>query len=197
MDRDRIAGGGGEEVHITPGGMAGGYAPAAPAPLFFTIDRVRWGAVWAGTLVSFGIFLILSAFGAGLGLYGTVGAPSASASTWPFIWTIIALFFGGWVASRLAAAPTTASGVWHGTLVWALTLTLAFLIVGLGTGFASIALMSRGPVATPMPGAPGLFSTVGWAMFVGLIIAWLFAIAGGALGKIAPRTTAGETRAAA
>jgi hypothetical protein len=183
-DRERTEGTRGEDLNITPQhgtperGRAGGYAAAMPAAPVFTIERVRWGAVWAGVLVAITVFILLSGLGAGAGLYSFSSAGYVAPGFWAAIWLFAALFIGGWVASRLSGVTETNGGIWHGTLVWALSFALltAFSLIG-GAVVSLAALSAR---ATTMQTG---ISITGWTLFAGIIIAWFFAIAGGILGK--------------
>lgn len=161
-------------------GRVGGYAPAVRVVRPFTVDQVRWSAVWAGVLVGAAIYFILTGLGAGVGLYafqpgGAVGAPAF----WWFIWLFASLFMGGWVAARLAPATTTGAGVWNGTLVWALALGLAFIVLELGVGFGVLAASTVGATVTGVGSGSHI---IGWAVFAGFIIAWFFASLGGIIG---------------
>lgn len=182
-----------ENIHIVrQTGERGGYAPTAGAvPTVFTIQEVRWGAVWAGVLVAITVFMILAGLGAGVGLYGATGAPVGGTGTfWWFIWIFVALFTGGWVASRLAGARDTSAGIWNGTLVWALLWSLALVVLEVGVGLAGVvaAGLNAGAGSATAAGASpssiqSYYNIGGWALFAGIIIAWFFAIAGGWLGK--------------
>ncbi|MBI3945102.1 MAG: hypothetical protein HY321_04230 [Armatimonadetes bacterium] len=189
MERER-----GEEIHITPTGhtpergVAGGAAPAAAAWPATGLERLSWGAVWSGLLVALATQMILSAFGLGLNLYGltesaTGGiAPNLSAlGLWTAIWALISLFLGGLVAARLANSLTAMNGIWHGIVVWALTLALGTLLTALGItgvfGFLSPRMM-----AAPGFGMGDIMNTA-WGFFIGSLLGLGAAVLGGWLGR--------------
>ncbi|NLC56507.1 MAG: hypothetical protein GX774_06705 [Armatimonadetes bacterium] len=185
----------GEEIHITPEhGSAGGVAPAAAAWPAIGVDRIRWGAIWAGLLVAIATQMILSAFGLAIGLYsftaatvGGVGGINWSAvGLWSAIWGLIALFLGGWTAARLASSPSLANGIWHGAIVWALTLVLGTLLAALGiTGVLGF-LPSR--VLTTPGITTGDVINTSWGFFIGSLLGLGAAIWGGAVGRRRERT---------
>ena len=179
---------GGEEIRITPQrGTTGGVAPAAAEWPVVGVERVRWGAVWAGLLVAIATQMVLSAFGLAVGLYGTTGqgvgaTPNWSAlGLWTAVWGLISLFLGGWVSARLAGSPTAANGTWHGVVVWALALALGTLLGALGiTGLLGF-LPGR---MTAMPGvAPTDITNTAWGFFAGALIGLAAAAIGGAVGR--------------
>lgn len=189
----------GEELHITPKedvqqgsfaqqGLRGGMAPAmAPTMAIPAFDRIRWSAVWSGLLLAISVQILLTAFGLGVGLYGITSLATAggvnwtAVGIWNAIWALIALFIGGFVAARLAGSTTTANGIWHGVVVWALTLTLGGVISALGL----LPTMAFGGVrALAFPAQAGGFSTAPlWGFIIGSLLGLGAAILGGALGK--------------
>jgi hypothetical protein len=119
--------------------------------------RISWGAVFAGVVIAVAIMVVLNLLGLAIGLAtidpATGETPggrtlSIGAGIWWIVSALIALYVGGWVASRLAGAFRSETGTMHGLLVWA-TSTLAMLWMGttavgalvggtfnaLGTGF--------------------------------------------------------------
>ena len=102
------------------------------------LRHVSWGAIFAGLFVALGIFLTLQILGAGIGLSTIsltgreVSSPSAlgwGAAIWTFIFGLVSLFVGGWVAGRLAVQPNRTERVLHGFTVWALFYVVVFWVV--------------------------------------------------------------------
>ncbi len=90
--------------------------------------RVRWGAIFAGTFVALGIWALLYAFGLAVGLSavdpsepGTLRGAGIGTGVWSLVAPLIALFFGGMVASRSAGTVEKADGAVHGAVLWSLT----------------------------------------------------------------------------
>ena len=106
-------------------------------------SRIALSAVFAGLVIVFAVEVLLNALGAGIGLGmvqpDTGGTPSAGslgagAALWLLVSTIIAFFAGGYVAGRLAGAPSRYDGLLHGLVVWGMTLLLALYLLGSAAG---------------------------------------------------------------
>lgn len=102
-------------------------------------SRIAWSAIFAGVVLVVSIELLLNSLGAGVGLgmvtpvtggTPTAGTMGAGAGFWVLVSTIIAFIFSGFVAGRLAGAPTRFDGALHGLVVWGLTLLLALYLLG-------------------------------------------------------------------
>lgn len=105
--------------------------------------RIAWSAIFAGVVLVFAVELLLNALGAGVGLglvqpvaggTPTPGALGAGAGLWVLVSTVVAFVFSGFVAGRLAGAPTRFDGALHGLVVWGLTLLLALYMLGAAAG---------------------------------------------------------------
>lgn len=88
---------------------------------------MRWGAVFAGTALAVGLWLMLQTLGMGLGLAavdtdeaGSLKAVGIGTGIWSIIAPLIALFVGAYVAGRLAGAREHRVGGTHGAVVWSL-----------------------------------------------------------------------------
>jgi hypothetical protein len=139
------------------------------------INRVSWGAVVAGVVLSLVSQLILNLIGVGVGA-GTLDPtggdnPSATgfsigAAIWWTLSGIIAAFIGGYAAGRLSGEPKEASAAWHGLTSWALTTLVIFylltstiggLIGGAATAVGGLASAAGGAVKTTVEAAtPGM-----------------------------------------
>lgn len=90
--------------------------------------RLRWGAILAGTVAALGLWILLYALGAALGLSavdpgddGSVDTAGTVTGIWGFVAPLVALFVGGLVAARVAGPATRGSGMLHGLVLWGLT----------------------------------------------------------------------------
>lgn len=122
----------------------------APPPLRSQLEIVRtgsnarWGAIVAGVFVACSAWLVLHAFGVGIGLtaappdhVSNLRALGVGIGVWSTLVPIFALFAGGLVVSRLAPTPNRFNRMLHGVLVWAVTvLAAAFAIVTIATSLA-------------------------------------------------------------
>jgi hypothetical protein len=104
--------------------------------------RISWGAVLAGAIIAIVIQLTLNM------LAVSVGATSLNPDHDPAdpksvavggaiyvgISTLMALFIGGWVASRFAGTPNDFDGILHGVMTWGLVtiITLFLMMTTLG-----------------------------------------------------------------
>lgn len=98
-----------------------GPSPAADAP------RVRWGAVFAGTLVAAGLWLLLHVLGLAVGLVALDPVETRSlrglgvgTGIWSVLAPMLALFLGGLATGRLCRGSERMPAAIHGALVWSL-----------------------------------------------------------------------------
>lgn len=100
--------------------------------------KLSWGAIFGGTFVALGVWVLLYAFGLAIGL--SVMEPGAPGSArgggiftgiWSILSPLIALFIGGFVASRTAGAQDRVSGGLHGAVLWGITTMVGVLAVGM------------------------------------------------------------------
>ena len=105
--------------------------------------RIAWSAIFAGVVLVFSVELLLNALGAGVGLgmvtpmtggTPTPGSLGVGAGLWLVVSTIIAFIAGGYVAGRLAGAPSRFDGALHGLVVWGLTLLMVLYFLGAAAG---------------------------------------------------------------
>jgi hypothetical protein len=117
-------------------------SPATPEDDMRTImlNRVSWGAVLAGVVVSLVTQLILNLLGVGVGAAtldptaGAAGNPSATgfsigAGIWWALSGLLAAAAGGYTAGRLAGRPQESTAGWHGLTAWAFTTLLVFYLL--------------------------------------------------------------------
>lgn len=151
-----------------------GYVAAQPI-----INKVSWGAVFAGVAIALTVQLLLNLLGAGVGAAiidpATSDNPGAGAfSTGAAIWFVasglIASFFGGYVASRMSGRSLRSIGGLHALTSWAvttlvivylLTTSVGALIGGAFTGLSSI-VSGAGSTVSAAAGAaaPAALNTV-------------------------------------
>ena len=102
------------------------------------INRVSWGAVFAGAMVALVVQLILNLLGIGVGAStlspatGDSPSPTAfsvGAGIWWAVSSIVAALAGGYTAGRLSGQPKESSGAWHGFTAWALSTLVVFYLL--------------------------------------------------------------------
>ncbi len=149
--------------------------PSAPAVA--PVADVSWSGIWAGTLITLGGAILLTALGVAIGFSVLDARPGAAASDtgwgiaagiWTFLSLVIPLFLGSMVAARFGI-PERGSAMVTGTVVWVLVL--------LGT----VAIGSiRIAVAGVAPAVPAWIA--GWSTFGALLLSLLAALAGASAG---------------
>jgi len=126
--------------------------PSYPAPGTYAVDtvdqtillnKVSWGAIFAGVVVALIFQVLLTMLGVGIGVAaldpGTSDNPAAStfsiaAGIWYVVSGIIAAFAGGYIAARMSGKIVPTTGALHGLTTWAFTtlLVLYFLTSSVG-----------------------------------------------------------------
>ncbi len=111
------------------------------------VDKVAWGAIFAGAVIALVAQVILNMVGLGVGLSTvdpagngtpTAGMLSSGAGIWFVISGILASAAGGWLAGRLAGKPALNTGGLHGLVSWAVsTLVVVYLLSSAVGGVAS------------------------------------------------------------
>ena len=110
------------------------------------MSRYSWGAIWGGLFVAAGVVIVMSLFGAAIGISAAAFKPDAQESMgwWTAIWAIIttlsSLFFAGWTASAMSAPLRRVDSVLVGLVTWAFAVTLGALTIALlpDKGFAQL-----------------------------------------------------------
>lgn len=104
------------------------------------LERVSWGALFAGFFVGVGSLFLLLSLGAAIGLTSVDARDLSSwknmgigVGVWGGVSAIIASFFSAWVAGRLSTSPDRTAGMLHGAALWGLT-----WFVGLWMGAAAL-----------------------------------------------------------
>jgi hypothetical protein len=111
------------------------------------LERISWGAVWAGVMVALGMEVLFTLFGffIGFGMYNWRAAnPWAGISAWTTVWFLVtagwSMFFGAWCAARLSGNPLAGDGILHGITTWGLATAATIAIVSV----ASWAILREG-----------------------------------------------------
>ena len=108
-------------------------------------DQVRWGPIIAGITIALSTQLVLSAFGAAIGLtsIGDSGAPRTEApgvgtniGIWAIISLLLSLFAGGWITGRTSGRMTRSTALLNGAILWASTLALSAWLLSSGVSGA-------------------------------------------------------------
>jgi len=115
------------------------------------LDRVSWGAIFAGTVIALGLLILLGMLGTAIGFRAVDPQQAAAfdgvgigAGIWWIVTSVLALGIGGYVAGRLSGIPDKNSATAHGASVWGvvtiLMLWLAASTVGTAVNTATSAV---------------------------------------------------------
>jgi hypothetical protein len=122
--------------------------------------KLSWGAIFGGTFVALGVWILLYSLGLALGLSSVdpndpSSAKSAGIGTgiWSLIAPLIALFAGGLVASRTAGVQDKMGGALHGTVLWGLTTLAGVIVMGMALSSLLGAVFSVGKSAVSATGS--------------------------------------------
>lgn len=120
------------------------------------LNKVSWGAIFAGVVVALITQVLLTMLGAGIGIAtldpGTPDNPAAStfsigAGIWYVLAGIIAAYVGGYISARMSGKTIATTGALHGLTTWAvttllvlyfLTSTVGAIVGGAFSGVASV-----------------------------------------------------------
>jgi hypothetical protein len=134
-----------------------------------SFSRISWGSIFAGTVVALIVQLTLITLGLAIG-FATIDPASEQVSwgglgiggaIWWVVSSIIALFAGGWVASRLAGFQRVFDGALHGIVTWGLVMLVSIYFITtaigaiIGGGFGAIGSVLSGSgqaVSALLPG---------------------------------------------
>ena len=145
--------------NVTTVGPAGsapgvGHVDINAAVVNTPVDRVRWGAVFAGIFAALSLLVVLFVLGSAVGLSSYDRGDSArnfaiGAGWWAAISALLSFAFGGWLAARTAAVRGEGSGVLNGAMVWAVAIPLSLLLFSNAMGsLVGAAGNAAGDVAT-------------------------------------------------
>ena len=106
------------------------------------INRVSWGAIFAGVVVGLVVQVLLTMLGIGIGvatLDPTGGSPAAStfsiaSGIWYVVSGIIAAYAGGYIAARMSGKTVATTGALHGLTAWAFTTLLVLYLLSTAVG---------------------------------------------------------------
>jgi hypothetical protein len=134
-----------ETLTPTGGAIPSPQSPATAEQEAHTIllNRVSWGAIFAGVVVGLVVQVLLTMLGVGLGIAtldpGTSDNPAASTfsivtGVWYVLSGILSAFVGGYVAARMSGKTVPTTGALHGLTTWAFTTLLVLYLLSSAVG---------------------------------------------------------------
>ncbi|MDW5312977.1 PhnA-like protein [Rhizobium sp. PL01] len=118
-------------------------AYGSPASTTAALNKVSWGAIFAGVAIALSTQFLLNLLGVGIGAAvfdpATYDNPEASTFSiagglWFVVAGIIASFAGGYVASRLSGRPSNSTGGYQGLTSWAVTTLIVLYLLTTSVG---------------------------------------------------------------
>ncbi|MFB1483326.1 hypothetical protein [Corallococcus sp. RDP092CA] len=141
-----------------------GIIPAVPGSAY----KLSWGAIFGGTFVALGVWILLYTLGLALGLSSVNPANAASAKSagiftgiWSVIVPLVALFVGGMVAARSAGIVDKGGGALHGAVLWGLTTLVGVMVVGMLVSNVLGAVLNVGKAAVGAGGTAAVGAVAG------------------------------------
>lgn len=128
---------------------------------------MRWSAVFAGTVLAIGLWILLQVLGMGVGLSavdtddaGNLKGIGIGTGVWSLIAPLIALFLGGLLVGRLSGTRDRKVGAMHGSVMWALAMAIGLwamlsLVSAIASGAARVGTAAAGAGAQVISGAAG------------------------------------------
>jgi hypothetical protein len=105
------------------------------------INRVSWGAIFAGVVVGLVVQVLLTMLGLGIGI-ATLGPTdgdgvatfSIASGIWYVLSGILAAYVGGYIAARMSGKTVATTGALHGLTAWAFTTLLVLWMLTSAVG---------------------------------------------------------------
>lgn len=125
-----------------------------PSDVLAVRSRVSWGAIAAGAMVALTVYVVLALLGVALGIEaavrGTGADLGAGAAIYSIVSLLLAMFFGGWSASRLAVGESKTEAILYGVILWGVLFAgmIWLLSAGVRTGFGALVGAASGAYAT-------------------------------------------------
>ena len=107
------------------------------------LNRVSWGAIFAGVVVGLVVQVLLTMLGVGIGVAtldpGTGDNPAVSTFSiatgiWYVVSGFIAAFAGGYIAARMSGKTLATTGALHGLTTWAVMTLLVLYLLSTAVG---------------------------------------------------------------
>ena len=108
-------------------------SPVGPEDVLPVKSRVSWSAITAGAVIALAMYFLFTLLAAATGLSVSdkvsTGTLKSGAAVFAVLITVVTLFTGGYVASRLTAGEDKVEGTMYGILVWGTTFAVLMLLV--------------------------------------------------------------------
>lgn len=156
-------------------------------------QRIRWGAVFAGTVLGLSLLALLTTLWFALAYASGLEEVRVNLEWYVGVSAILCLFVGGVLAGWLSGVRGAVSGFFNGMTIWAMVLLLT-LAVGLPSilNVLNLGRVTQLPVdATATTGLPSVDAAL-WATFWSILGGLLASAIGGAIGGAITRPANAE-----
>jgi hypothetical protein len=116
--------------------------------------HISWGAIFGGTFVALGLWILLHALGLAAGLTAidpedpsSLRSVGIGTGIWSIIAPLLALFCGAFVCARTAGVIDRGTGALHGAVLWGLTTVAGTVLVSMAIASVLSAGVRAGSVA--------------------------------------------------
>jgi hypothetical protein len=163
------------------------------------VSRLSWPAIFAGTFVFLAIEVTFGVLGTAV--FASAENPSsahpvtgmsAGIGIWLVILSIIALYFAGRAATSLSGTADRHTGMYHGLVMFGMSVFTSVLITAMMLGSTTIAPASRAAAAGPAT-VGDVVATAGYWLFVALLLGMIAAAMGGSQAVRKPAVLRDET----
>ena len=156
----------------------------------FNFEKVSWGAIWAGAMVTIGMELLFLTFGI------FINAAFGGSIVWSMIWYLITMavsfYTGAWTAARLSGVSMKDICILHGLATWGLATLSTAILIGVAAYGGVTAFLSRFAGTVHPSYVWGYLEEYGGVVWGGVMLSLITAYL--ASGSVHPSAPAAERR---
>ena len=162
----------------------------------FNLEKVSWGSIWAGVMVTIGMEALFLSFG--IFIDAVFGGSAIWGMAWYLITMAVSFYAGAWSAARLSDVSVREISILHGLTTWGLATLATVVIIGVvlwaGLQLGTTIALSRaaGGAVFSTTAAWGYTEEYAGLIWGGIMLALMTAYLGGAAGFPGARTSVGQ-----
>jgi len=155
----------------------------------FNLEKVSWGAIWAGTMVTLGMEALFLSFG--IFINAAFGGSNVWAMIWYLVTAFVSFYAGSWCAARLSDVSDRGISILHGLTTWGLATMSTLVIAGVTTAAIGFAWLTRPYTTATGPVWGGNTILYGGIIWGGVVLSLIASYFGGAAGMPLLQSAAG------
>jgi hypothetical protein len=155
----------------------------------FNLEKVSWGAIWAGTMVTLGMEALFLSFG--IFINALIGGSNGWAAIWYLVTAAVSFYCGSWCAARLSDMSDRGISILHGLTTWGLATMSTLVIAGVTTAAIGLAWLTRPYTQATGPVWGGNTILYGGIIWGGVVLSLIASYFGGAAGMPVPQSATG------